>query len=62
MPPIDPLVRLKGLPIRVPQNLVPRDMPADLPKFYGMRDDDPSRFMERYIERMIFVLITSQGY
>ena len=62
MPPIDPLVRPRGLPIRFFQNLVPRDMPVDLPKFYETRDDDPSRHMERYIERMIFALITNQGY
>ena len=62
VPPIDPLVRPRGLPILVPQNLVPMDMPVDLPEFYGTRDDDPSRHMERYIERMIFALITNQGY
>ena len=62
LPPIDPLVRPRGLPIWVPQNLVPIDMPADLPKFYDTRDDDPSRHMERYIEQMIFALITNQGY
>ena len=62
MPPVDPLVKPRGLPIRVPQNLVPLDMPADLPKFYEMRDDNPSRHMERYIERMTFALITNQGY
>ena len=62
MPPIDPLVRPRGLPIRVPQNLVPLDMPTDLPKFYGTRDDDPSRHMERYIERMTIALINDQGY
>ena len=62
VPPIDPLVRPRGLPILIPQNLVANDMSANLPKFYGTRDDDPSRHMERYIERMIFSLITNQGY
>ena len=62
MPPIDPFVRPRGLSIRVPQNLVPLDMLADLLKFHGMRDDDPSRHMERYIEQMIIALITNQGY
>ena len=61
-PPIHPLVRPRGLPIRVPHNLIPLDMPIDLPKFYGTRDDDPSRHMERYIERMIIALITDEGY
>ena len=31
MPPIHPLVRPRGLPIRVPQNLKPLDMPGNLP-------------------------------
>ena len=62
MPPTNPLVKPRSLPIRVPQNLVPLDMPADLPKFYETRDDDSSRHMERYIKRMIIVLITNQGY
>ena len=62
MPPIDPLVKPRGLPLLDPHNLVPQDMPAGLPKFSGMRDDNPSRHMERYIERMIIALITNQGY
>ena len=47
IPPIDPVVRPRGLPILVPQNLVATDMPSNLPKFYETRDDDPSRNMER---------------
>ena len=62
MPPIDPLVRPRGLPIRVPPNLAPRDMSVNLLKFYGTRDDDPSRQMERYIDIMIISLISNQGY
>ena len=62
VPPIDPLVRPRGLPILVPQNLVATDMPTNLLKFYGIKDDDPSRHMERYVEHMIFLLITVQGY
>ena len=62
IPPIDPLVRPRGLPMLVPQNLVAMDMPSNLPKFYGTRDDNPSRHMERYVERLIFSLITEQGY
>ena len=61
-PPIQPFVRPRGLPIRVPQNLIPMEMPPDLPKFYGTRDDDPSRHMERYIERMTIALITDERY
>ena len=62
VPPIDPLVRPRGLPILVPQNLVATDMTANLPKFYRTRVDDSSRHMERYVECMIFLLITNQGY
>ena len=34
MPPIDPLVRPRGLSILVPQNLAAVDMSSHLPKFY----------------------------
>ena len=36
-PPIDPLVRPRGLPIVVLQGLVAVDMPSHLPKFYGTK-------------------------
>jgi hypothetical protein len=62
MPPIDPLVRPRGLPILVPQNLAAVDMPSHLPKFYGTKDEDPSRHMERYIERLASSLVTNPGY
>ena len=52
VPPIDPLVRPRGLPNLVPQNLVAMDMPSNLPKFYGTRNDDPSRHMKIFVERM----------
>ena len=57
VPSIDTLVKPGGLPILVPQNLVATDMPFNLPKFYESRDDDPSRHMERYVDRMIFLLL-----
>jgi hypothetical protein len=41
--PIDPLVRPRGLPILVPRNLVALDMPSNLPKFWGTKDEDPSK-------------------
>ena len=59
---IDPLVRPRGLPIVVPQNLPAVDMPSHLPKFYGTKDEDPSRHMERYIERLASSLVTNPGY
>ena len=62
MPPIDPLVRPRGLPIVVPQNLPAVDMPSHLPKFYGTKDEDPSRHMERYIERLASSLVINPGY
>ena len=60
MPPIDPLVRPRGLPIVVPQNLQAVDMPSHLPKFYGTKDDDHSKHMERYMERLASSLETNQ--
>ena len=62
IPPIDPLVRPRGLLILVPQNLVTVDMPLHLPKFYGTKDEDPSRHIERFIERVASSFITNQGY
>ena len=60
--PIQQFMRPRGLPILVPQNLVPIEMPPDLPKFSerGMRI--PSWHTERYIERMTMALITNEGY
>ena len=52
IPPIDPLVRPRGLPILVSQNLAAVDVLSHLPKFYGTKDEYPSRHMERYIERL----------
>ena len=62
MSPIDPLVRPRGLPIVVLQNLQAVDMPSHLPKFYGTKDGDPSKHMERYIERLASSLVTNPGY
>ena len=45
----DPLVR-------------PRDMPSNLPKFWGTKDEDPLRHMERYIERLASSFITNPCY
>jgi len=57
--PIAPLVRPRGLPILVLQNLAAVDMPSHLPKFYGTKDEDLSRHMERYIERLASSLVTN---
>ena len=43
--PIDLLVRPQDLPIVVSQGLVSVDVPSNLPKFYGMKDEVPSRHM-----------------
>ncbi|OAE23929.1 hypothetical protein AXG93_1217s1410 [Marchantia polymorpha subsp. ruderalis] len=59
---IDPLVRPRGLPIHVPQNLATVVVSSNLPKFYGTKDEDPSRHMERYVERLASSLITDPGY
>ena len=58
IPPIDPLVRLRGLPIVVSQNLQAVDIPFHLPKFYGTKDEDPSRYMERLASSFV----TNPGY
>ena len=62
MEPIDPLVRPRGLPILVPQNLAAVDMPSHLPKFYGTKDEVPSRHMERYIEKLASSFVTNPRY
>ena len=62
IPPIDPLVRPRGIPIVVPQGLVAVDMPSYLSKFYGTKDEDPSRHMERFIEKVVSSFITNHGY
>ena len=62
MPPIDPLVRPGGLPIVVPQKLHAVDIPSHLPKFYGTKDDDPTKHMERYIEKFGSSLVTNPEY
>ena len=61
-PPIDMLVRPRGLPTVVPRKLVVVDMPSNLPKFWGTKDEDPSRHMKRYIKRLASSLITDPGY
>ena len=53
MPPIDSLVRLRGVPIVVPQNLAAVDIPCHLLKFYGTKNEDPSRHMERHIKKIV---------
>lgn len=62
IPPIDPLVQPRDITIVVPRNLATLGMPANLPKFWGTKDEDPSRHMERYIERLSSSLITNPGY
>ena len=62
IPPIDPLVRPRGLPIVVPQNLQAVDIPSHLPKFYVTKDEDPSRHVKRYMERLASSFVTNPGY
>lgn len=62
MPPIDPFVRPRGLPIVILQNLAAVDMSSHLPKFCGTRNEDPSRHMERYIKMLASILLTNPGY
>ena len=37
-------------------------MPSHIHKFYGTKDEDPSRHMKRYIERLASSLVTNPGY
>jgi hypothetical protein len=37
-------------------------MPSHLLKFYGTKDEDPFRLMERYIERLASFLVINIGY
>ena len=60
--PIDPLVRPRGLPIIVPQELVSVYILSNLPKFYETKDEDLSRHMERFVEKVISPLISNQQY
>ena len=60
--PIDLWVRPMGLPIVIPRGLVAVDLPSHLPKFYVIKDEDPSKHMERFIERVVSSLITTQKY
>ena len=60
--PIDPLVRPRGLPIVVPQNLRAVDIPSHLHKFYGTKDEDPSMHMKRYMERLASSLVINPRY
>ena len=62
IPHIDPLVRRRTLPVVVPQGLVAVDMPSHQPKFYGTKDEDPSRHMERFTESVASSLIINHGY
>lgn len=61
-PPIDPLVRLRGLPILVPCNLTMLEMPSHLPTFHGLKDEDPSRHMEWYVKILASSSITDPRY
>lgn len=61
-PPIDPLVRLRRLPIQFPQNLAAMVVPPNLTQFYDTKDEDTSRHMKRYIERLASSLITDPCY
>ena len=62
IPPIDPLVRPRGLPIVVSQGLVAMDMPSHILKFYGTKDEVFSRHNERFVKIIVSSLITNQGY
>lgn len=59
--PINSLVRPNGLPILLPRNLAVLDIPSNLPKFWGTKDED-SRHIEKYIERLASSLIMNLGY
>ena len=37
-------------------------MPSNLPKFWGSKDENPSRHIKRFIKRLASSLITNPGY
>lgn len=62
LPPIDLLVRLRGLSIVVSRDLAVATIFSHLPKFYSTKDEDPSLHMERYIKVLTSLLIINKGY
>ena len=61
-PPINPLVRPRGLPIVVPIGLGTANIPPNLPRFHGTKAEDPAHHVERYIEVLASCLVTDPGY
>lgn len=47
---INPLVQLKGLPIVILVGLQVPPMPSNMPTFKGIRDDNPSAHVKRFLE------------
>lgn len=48
--------------IVVSQDLITVIISMNLLKFYGIKDEDPSLYMERYIKILACLLITNQHY
>jgi hypothetical protein len=60
-PPIDPMLLPRGLLIVVSQ--IPQiAIPANLPRFFGSRNEDPVAHVERFEELLISSLVTQREY
>ncbi|KAH9536061.1 hypothetical protein CY35_17G086200 [Sphagnum magellanicum] len=61
-PIIDPMMLPRGLPIIIPQGLMPVTVPVNLPKFTRTRNEDPAAHVERFVEVLITSLVTNPNY
>ncbi len=61
-PIIDPMMLPRGLPIIIPQGLMPVTMLVNLLKFSRTRNEDPAAHVERFVEVLITSLVTDPNY
>jgi hypothetical protein len=52
----------RGLPIIIPQGLMLVTMLVNLPKFSGIRKEDPAAHVERFVEVLITSLVIDPNY
>jgi hypothetical protein len=59
---IDTIMLPRGLPIIIPQGLMPVTMPINLPKFSKTRNENLAIHVERFVEVFITSLVTDLNY